>query len=188
MTESTATAVSSYSIDLYGQCARGEMCTTETHAQTNAPEIIGRAAAALLIGITTITPTFTQDIKAPSMGRTFDGVFEFIDESQAGQYIPKGFEIHNENKVSAYIKHHPYLKIFLENNLEKLKDITGTAEFGIDYEGIMEEGWENLFLIIYLEEYDDSYVSELEDRIYHEWFNDVSDIVKSRLTISFDWK
>lgn len=185
----TATDTHSYAIDLYDQSAGESLFVTDVPVQDKTIEHFGcTLVAALLIGVTTVYPTFTENTIIPTFNPTFVGAFQFQDQSQSNDFIPSGFEIHGIKKVRDYIKRYPYLKLFLENNLSSLKNITGTSGFAIEYEGLMEEGWENLYLVVYLEDYDDSYVSDLEDRIYNEWFAGVSDIIKRKLTVSFDWK
>ncbi len=186
---STATLINSFATNFQDS-------EVDTNSSTDKPILdkvsafvgcIAMATATLVMGTTTELPTYTKEIEASHFAVAFDSIFRLVEQSSSRDLLPHGYEIQNEANVLSYLERHVHLKQFLEDSLETLKAITETTRIGIDYEGMKEEGWESLYIIAHLSGYDDEYASNLEDKIYDEWLDNIPDNIKQQITVSFDW-
>lgn len=141
--------------------------------------------AVCIIGIATAGSMLIEAPVAPSQINLYAPAFEVKDQTSSNITFPQGYEIINGSEIISYFLKHPYLKNFLQSNLSKFKTIASTTNISLEYEGVKEEGWENLYVVIHLDNDDDEYINNIEDALFNELLNDVPEIITNNLTVSF---
>jgi len=150
----------------------------------------GVFAVACMMGAVTALPTFakTDNLTLPSLTDVYTitlGVQSFESHSSV---FPEGYRILNKLEVGEYLKEHVSLKSFLENSLPALQAVSGVAEFGLEYEGLKDEGWESLYIIAYLDSDEEEYASQIENNLLSEWLLRQPDDIAHLITVTLDWK
>ncbi len=141
--------------------------------------------AVCLIGVATVGSMLVTSFDTPSQINLYPAVYEHASQSSLSAPYPQGYEIINRNEIINYLIKHPYLKNFLQSNLNKLQSISGATNLSLEYEGIKEEGWESLYVIIHLANDDEEHVNKVEDALFDEWLNDVPEKITNNFTVSF---
>lgn len=183
LTETQAsTSVGSYSID-YGSLPT---CIEKDVASYSLKKNLSNIAkVASLVSITTATTMLIEMPEAPSLLTT---PYVYASKSEAKiavqTILPYGYDIINQDKVFNYLLKHRELKDFFESSLSKFQEITGTTKLALEYEGMEEEEWESLYVIIRLDEYDEERINDIENTIFQEWLNDVPEDIFKNITIS----
>jgi len=142
------------------------------------------AQAARIVGVATIVVMLTDVPEPPSHTNPYASVFEFDNQSAPSIIVPYGYAIVNYDEIRSYLLKFPKLKYFLETSLGKFQDYTGSSDLSLEYEGMAEEGWENLYVLIHMDEYDDDQINSIEKRMFEEWLNNVPEDVIQNITIS----
>lgn len=140
---------------------------------------------ACVIGIVTAAAMPVEATAAPSHIDLYPSVSEHINFAASKATFPQGYEIVNDAEIASYFVKHPYLKDFLQSNLINFQRFTGTENLALEYDGMKEEEWENLYLIVRLENNDDAHIDSVEEALFNEWLNNEPPEITNNLTISF---
>ncbi len=143
------------------------------------------AQAVCLIGVATVGSMLVTSLNTPSQINLYPAVYEYVKQSSLSASYLQGYDIVNRSEIINYFIKYPYLKNFLQSNLSKLQRISGTTNLSLEYEGIKEEGWESLYVIIHLANDDEEHVNKIENALFDDWLNDVPEAITNNLTVSF---
>ncbi len=140
---------------------------------------------ACIIGIATAVSMPVQASVAPSQINLYPSVYESKNYTQTNHTFPPGYEIINGSNIGNYLNKHPSLRDFLYTNLDTFQNIAGTDNLSLEYDGMAEEGWESLFLIVHLDSEDDENTNTIEDALFNNLLNDAPEEIINNLTVSF---
>jgi dihydroorotase-like cyclic amidohydrolase len=177
--------VGGYQAD-YGQFTAPTITSTKKNpAHRTIKENLREATKiASLIGVATVATMLIEAPEAPSHINTYSHIFNLKDQASISTVLPYGYQVINNDEVIKYLIKHPDLKSFLESGLNKFKAITGSTNLALEYEGIKEEEWENLYVIIHLDDYDEQHINDIENTLFEEWLNEAPEAIIQNLTIS----
>jgi len=162
--------VKQYSISIDEQLKKGARLTT---------------TAVCIIGLATTGSMLVDAPIAPSQSNLYPSVVDFKELTPSSPSFPQGYKAVNESEITSYFLRYPYLKEFLRLNLGNFQNLTGTNDLSLEYEGMKEEGWESLYVIVHLETDDDEHINNIEDALFNKMLNDAPEMITNNLTVSF---
>jgi hypothetical protein len=94
------------------------------------------------------------------------------------------FSLVNENELSLYIGKHPELFTSLNEIHNKLLAYTGIQSINLEHYHDIEEHWEKLYISINTDSDDMDHLDTLEDLIYVNIFDSLSNLAQDHLVLS----
>lgn len=89
----------------------------------------------------------------------------------------------DQKGVASYLASHCDVDAFLHTSIPVIDEITGGAPLSLDY--LLEDGWEQIYLIVNLDEASYMDVDTIEHRLYEEWYLQADENLTRDLVISF---
>lgn len=93
------------------------------------------------------------------------------------------FTFTDQEGVAAYFSSHRDVEAFLHASVPVINEISGDATLSLDY--LLEDGWEQIYLVVNLDEESYANVESIEHRLYEEWYLQADENLTRDLVISF---
>jgi len=165
-------------------CGATTTCVNKSPATYTVSKVIKDATKIALLSAATLSAMPEITPATPSQIDLYSHIFEKNDEITITSILPFGYDVINTAEVVKYLLKHREIKDFLESGLNTFLEITGSNDFSLEYEGMEDEDWESLYVIIQVDDPDVERINEIENRLFNEWLDEVPESIIQYITIS----
>jgi len=169
----------------YGAVAGAEAPTME---KTLTAKICGHTgiwkATAAAVFVSTLGSSFALEHATDTNEHTQAPTLSLVSSSDSRFYQrTKLFTFTDQEGVTAYLASHRDVEAFLHASIPIIDGISGGASLSLDY--LLEDGWEQIYLIVNLDDESYVHVETIERRLYEEWYLQADENLTRDLVISF---